>query len=82
MSAIASALGEALNPLAGDPLLVWNYGVAAVLSGVGGVLFWLQFRGLDKQEDALNMLATGHVGTQSQAIEFERRRSVVDEKEH
>jgi len=77
MTAIASAIGEALNPLSGDPLLVWNYGVSAVLAGVGGTLFWLQFRGQDKEEDKLNMLPTGHVGTHAQQEEYEKRRNSV-----
>ncbi|EIW81520.1 PTR2-domain-containing protein [Coniophora puteana RWD-64-598 SS2] len=59
-SAFASAIGEAFNPLAADPLLVWNYAVSAILSGVGGVFFWLSVRKLDKQEDELNNLADGH----------------------
>lgn len=60
-SALSSAIGEACNPLSTDPLLVWNYGLMGVLSFVGGCLFWLQFRGLDKEEDALNMLPVGTV---------------------
>lgn len=60
-TAIAAAIGEALNPLSGDPLLTWNYGVSAVLSGVGGVLFYLNFRHLDREEDQLNMLPAGQV---------------------
>lgn len=80
-SALGSAIGEAFNPLSADPLLNWNYGIAAVLSAVAGVLFWYQFREQDRNEDKLNMLPTGHVGNQAQAIEFERRRSVMDEKD-
>jgi len=59
-SAISSALGEAFVSLSVDPLLVWNYGVMAVLSFIGGILLWLQFRHLDAEEDALNELDTGH----------------------
>ncbi|EIW75406.1 peptide transporter PTR2A [Coniophora puteana RWD-64-598 SS2] len=55
-SAFASAIGEAFNPLATDPLLVWNYAVATILAGVGCVVFWIAVRKLDKQEDALNNL--------------------------
>lgn len=58
-NAFASAIGEALIPLADDPLLVWNYAVPAILAFVGGTIFWIQFRGLDAQEDALNMLPEG-----------------------
>lgn len=60
-NAISSAIAEALNPLSADPLLVWNYGASGVLSFVGGLLFIYQFRGLDKEEDELNMLPEGHV---------------------
>ncbi|KZT57978.1 PTR2-domain-containing protein [Calocera cornea HHB12733] len=56
MSAISSALNEALNPLAGDPLLIWNYGVAAVISFVAGLVFWLCFYKLDREEDELNRI--------------------------
>jgi len=54
---ISSALGQALVALAEDPLLIWNYGFVAVLSSFCGILFWLQNRRLDKEEDSLNMLA-------------------------
>jgi len=60
-NAISAAIAEALNPLAGDPLLIWNYGVFAVLSFVGGCFFLWQFWGLDLEEDALNNLPEGHV---------------------
>ncbi|KAF8537280.1 MFS peptide transporter [Trichophaea hybrida] len=55
-SAISSALGQALVALAADPLLVWNYGVVAVMAFLGGCVFWTQNRELDKEEDRLNML--------------------------
>jgi hypothetical protein len=58
-TALASAIGEAFNPLSADPLLVANYALSAGLAGVGGILFWLQFRQQDKDEDKLNMLPTG-----------------------
>jgi proton-dependent oligopeptide transporter, POT family len=83
MTAIAAALGEAFVSLSADPLLEWNYGVMAVLSFIGGTCFWFQYRGLDKQEDELNMLPTGHIGTAKEAKELEverRRSSIVDEK--
>jgi POT family proton-dependent oligopeptide transporter len=60
-NAISAAIAEALNPLAGDPLLIWNYGVFAVLSFLGGCFFLWQFWGLDKEEDELNNLPEGHV---------------------
>lgn len=40
-------------------MLVWNYGVVAVLAFVGGILFWLSFRKLDKEELALNRIPDG-----------------------
>lgn len=60
-NAISAAIAEALNPLSSDPLLIWNYGVFAVIAAVGGCLFILQFRDLDKEEDALNNLPEGRV---------------------
>ena len=39
---------------------MWNYGVMAVLSGIGGILFWFTFRGLDGEDAALDNLAEGH----------------------
>jgi len=60
-SAIASALGEAFVSLSADPLLVWNYGVMAVLAGITGFLFWFSVRKLDAREDELNNLDVGHV---------------------
>ncbi|KAG8985355.1 hypothetical protein FRB94_010955 [Tulasnella sp. JGI-2019a] len=60
MSAIASAIGEAFNPLAADPLLVWNYASAAIISGVAGIAFWFCFRDLDAQQDEMNEIGKGH----------------------
>ncbi|KAL2259482.1 hypothetical protein VTK26DRAFT_6837 [Humicola hyalothermophila] len=67
MNAISSAIGFALAPLADDPNLIWNYGVVAVLAATGGTLFWLQMRGLDAQEDKLNLLPKGNFGTSGAA---------------
>jgi POT family proton-dependent oligopeptide transporter len=64
MSAIASAIGEAFVPLSTDPLLVWNYGVMAVLAFVAGCLFWICHRHLDADEEHLNNLATGEFNGQ------------------
>ncbi len=82
MIAIAAAIGQGLVSLSADPLLVWNYGVVAVLSFIGGTGFWLQFRGLDKQEDQLNMLPTGHLGTkvEMEVLEVEKGGSHLAEK--
>jgi POT family proton-dependent oligopeptide transporter len=57
MSAFSNAIGQALVSLAEDPLLVWNYGVVAVLALIGGILFWFHQRKTDAQEDKLNMIA-------------------------
>ncbi|GJC81864.1 putative peptide transporter ptr2 [Colletotrichum liriopes] len=62
MSAISAALGQAFTPLSTDPYLVWNYGIVAVLAAVAGVIFWIQFRDLDKEEDAMNELPEGRIG--------------------
>ncbi|KAH9965320.1 proton-dependent oligopeptide transport family protein [Russula dissimulans] len=59
-SAVSSAIGEALNPLSTDPRLVWNYGTMAVLTGIGGILFWFSFRRLDSEDSALDNLGEGH----------------------
>lgn len=63
MSALASALGEAFVSLSTDPLLVWNYGVMAVLAFIAGTLFWICFRHLDMQEDELNLISEGHLAS-------------------
>ncbi|KAF8314556.1 PTR2-domain-containing protein [Cantharellus anzutake] len=62
MTAISSAITEALNPLAADPHLIWNYGSAAIIGFVSGIAFWICFRHLDKQEDKLNEI-TAMTGT-------------------
>jgi POT family proton-dependent oligopeptide transporter len=33
----------------------------AVIAFIGGVGFWFTFRGLDKEEDHLNMMPVGHL---------------------
>lgn len=58
-SALAAALQQAFVALSTDPLLIWNYGVFAVLAFVGGIGFWISFRHLDSQEDELNQLDEG-----------------------
>ncbi|KAL5600169.1 hypothetical protein FOVSG1_007981 [Fusarium oxysporum f. sp. vasinfectum] len=62
MTAFSAALGQALVGLAADPLLVWNYGVVAILAVVAGTCFYVQFRNLDVHEDDLNALPEGHAG--------------------
>ncbi|KIW08326.1 uncharacterized protein PV09_01243 [Verruconis gallopava] len=77
MTAISSAIGEAFVPLSTDPLLVWNYGAMAVIAFIAGIIFFFQYRTLDKLEDELNALPTGHVGTAEQAADVERRLSAI-----
>lgn len=73
MSAFSNAIGQALVSLAEDPLLVWNYGVVAILAAVGGTLFWFHQRPTDKKEDILNMLPD------STYLGKDRRHSVIEE---
>jgi POT family proton-dependent oligopeptide transporter len=63
MTAFSAALGQALVGLAADPLLVWNYGVVAILAVIAGTCFWFQFKDLDVHEDELNALPEGQAGT-------------------
>jgi POT family proton-dependent oligopeptide transporter len=56
---------------------VWNYGAMAVIAFVAGCIFFVQYRKLDKLEDELNALPTGHVGTAEQAADVERRLSAI-----
>lgn len=77
-TAIANAIGEALVALSADPLLVWNYGVFGVIAFFGGIMFWISHRKLDAEEDSLNQLPSGHVGTRAQAQEASRRGSLVE----
>ncbi|PBP26215.1 putative MFS peptide transporter [Diplocarpon rosae] len=63
MNAISSALAQALTALAEDPLLVWNYGVVAIVAFIGGVLFFLDNKEIDAQDDELNMLPESHFKT-------------------
>ncbi|KAG8413881.1 hypothetical protein J3459_015041 [Metarhizium acridum] len=69
MSAVSAAIGQAFVPLSGDPLLVWNYTVIAVIAVVGGIVFWLCFRHLDSEEDKWNMLKKSEfIGKQQPGI--------------
>lgn len=54
--AFSAALSQAFVPLAEDPLLVWLYVTVAIISLLGGIGFWLTFRRLDAEEEALNTL--------------------------
>lgn len=70
MTAFAAALGQALVPLAGDPHLIWNYTVVAILAFIGGTCFYLQFRSLDIKEDELNLLPEGLVANKTTDLEM------------
>ncbi|KAF8906911.1 peptide transporter PTR2A [Mucidula mucida] len=60
-SALASALGQAFVPLSGDPLLVWNYTIVAIVAVIAGLLCWIAVFKLDQREDELNNLPAGHL---------------------
>jgi POT family proton-dependent oligopeptide transporter len=83
-NAISAAIAEALNRLSGDPLLIWNYGVFAVVAFIGGLLFIIQFRQLDQEEDELNLLPEGHVvatkDEEFSSIDETPRPTTLDEK--
>lgn len=79
-SAFSAALAQAFTPLTNDPHLVWNYGAVAIIAFVTGIVFAFVYRSMDKDEDRLNLLPTGHVGTDAQAHDIERRLSVASEK--
>jgi POT family proton-dependent oligopeptide transporter len=79
-TAFSAALAQAFTPLTADPHLVWNYGSVAIISFVTGIIFWFTYRNMDKQEDQLNMLPTGHLGTTYQAEDLERRASLATER--
>jgi POT family proton-dependent oligopeptide transporter len=79
-TAFSAALAQAFTPLTADPHLVWNYGSVAIISFATGILFWFTYRGMDKQEDQLNMLPTGHLGNAHQAQDIERRASLATER--
>ncbi|KZO90242.1 hypothetical protein CALVIDRAFT_551658 [Calocera viscosa TUFC12733] len=69
-SAFVSVTGEMLNPLVGDPVLVWNYVVCATLSFVAGNVFWISVRKLDVDEDCLNEIGY-HVHKNEEVAEEE-----------
>ena len=43
------------------PLLVWDYGTMAVLSFVGGMLYFIPSRQLVRYDDKLNILPLGNL---------------------
>jgi POT family proton-dependent oligopeptide transporter len=79
-TAFSAALAQAFTPLTADPHLVWNYGAVAIISFATGIAFHFAYRRMDKAEDQLNMLPTGHLGTAAQAEDIERRASVATER--
>ncbi|KAE8225928.1 hypothetical protein CF319_g1406 [Tilletia indica] len=68
-NAVASAIGQAFVPLSEDPNLVINYAVFGVAAFIFGIIFWLIFRDLDAQEDALNQLDEGQYGSRQPDLE-------------
>ncbi|RYP69898.1 hypothetical protein DL771_005841 [Monosporascus sp. 5C6A] len=54
--AFSSAIAQAFVSLSTDPLLVWLYTTVAIISALGGIGFFFNFRQLDKEEEALNAL--------------------------
>ncbi|PHH81907.1 hypothetical protein CDD82_7598 [Ophiocordyceps australis] len=83
MTSFAAAIGQALVGLASDPLLVWNYAVVAILAFVAGTCFYFQFRNLDVDEDQLNELPEGRMGSEGSSGDEELMRVSVspDEKQ-
>jgi len=72
-NAFSAALGQALIPLADDPLLIWNYAIVAILAFVGGAGFWLTWRSLDAKEDELNMIqSTKYIGRKASVDDVEK----------
>lgn len=78
-TAFSAAIGQALVPLAEDPLLIWNYGAVAILAFAGGVGFWFTWRSLDAREDELNLLApTNMVGRHPVDEDLERKTAEME----
>lgn len=69
MNAFSSAIAQALVALSEDPLLEWNYGLTAVLAALGGIAFWFSNRGLDKEEDKMNMQSVGQFNARVPDVE-------------
>jgi POT family proton-dependent oligopeptide transporter len=79
-TAFSAALAQAFTPLTNDPHLVWNYGSVAIIAFVTGVLFHFAYRRMDREEETLNLLPTGHLGTSHQAADIEARLSIATER--
>lgn len=80
-TAISAAIGEGFVSVSEDPLLVWNYGSMAVLAFVAGCLFWIQFRHVDKEEDALNELPEGKMFVDDEESSRHSQEEVVGQPE-
>ena len=78
-TSFSAALAQAFTPLTKDPHLVWNYGAVAIIAFTTGIAFHFAYRGLDQEEDQLNLLPTGQLGNDRQAHDVERRISVASE---
>ncbi|KAJ5689832.1 hypothetical protein N7462_004224 [Penicillium macrosclerotiorum] len=77
MNAISSAIGQAMVGLSADPLLVWNYGVVAILAFVGCIGFWATNYKLDREEDHLNMLPTSAYEGRGEKVDEEGRQEAL-----
>ncbi|KAJ0416919.1 POT family-domain-containing protein [Aspergillus carlsbadensis] len=55
-NAFGSAIAEALTPAAYDPAIMWMFVGLAVASFLVGILFYIIYRHLNAQEDAMNAL--------------------------
>ena len=79
-TAFSAAIAQAFTPLTTDPHLVWNYGSVTIISFAVGILFYIVYYDADQKEQELNLLPTGHFGTEKQAEDVERRISVAPER--
>ncbi|KAF9053598.1 PTR2-domain-containing protein [Hymenopellis radicata] len=59
MQAISAALNLALTAVNVEDRFTWLFGSFAVVAWIVGLVFFLYFRDLDKQEAALNVIGTG-----------------------
>ncbi|KAH9905870.1 PTR2-domain-containing protein [Xylariomycetidae sp. FL2044] len=80
--AFSSAVAQAFVPLAADPLLVWLYTAIALISALGGLGFWWNFRALDREEEALNALPDSvFQGARNADADFEAAERAVAEQD-
>ncbi|KAL4956726.1 POT family-domain-containing protein [Aspergillus filifer] len=73
MNAFSATIQQGLTGLSADPLLKWNYGFVAVLSFIGGNLFYLTHWRLDQEEDYLNSLEPSRYLGKNDGREKKRR---------